>query len=74
MHVAARPLINPVWIFLFTGEIPGKWAFIGGSLVLAAVTVRGIVTATRGPGGWRHHLGATRRPYPLGAVTARRRD
>lgn len=49
MRVAGRPLINPVWVFLFTGEIPGKWAFIGGSLVLAAVTERGIVTAIQGP-------------------------
>lgn len=40
-----EPLINPVWVFLFTGEVPGPWAFIGGSLVLGAVTVRGIVTA-----------------------------
>ena len=40
-----EPLINPIWVFLATGEAPGMWAFIGGTLVLAAVTVRGLTTA-----------------------------
>jgi len=43
-----EPLINPMWVFLATGEAPGPWAFIGGALVLAAVTVRGMVTAYHG--------------------------
>jgi drug/metabolite transporter (DMT)-like permease len=38
-------LINPVWVFLVIGEAPGKWAFIGGTLVLTMVTVRGIASA-----------------------------
>lgn len=40
-----EPLINPMWVFLVIGEAPGMWAYIGGSLVLAAVTVRGVVLA-----------------------------
>ena len=40
-----EPLINPMWVFLATGEAPGMWSFLGGTLVLAAVTVRGMVTA-----------------------------
>lgn len=43
-----EPLINPMWVFLFTAEVPGKWAFIGGSLVLAAVTLRGFAVAYSG--------------------------
>jgi drug/metabolite transporter (DMT)-like permease len=43
-----EPLINPVWVFLFTGEMPGRWAFVGGTLVLAAVTLRGVATAYAG--------------------------
>ncbi len=46
-----EPMINPLWVFLFFGEMPGRWAFIGGSLVLAAVTVRGIATACKGRDG-----------------------
>ena len=45
---AIEPLINPVWVFLATGEAPGMWAFIGGIVVLTAVTVRGITTACAG--------------------------
>ena len=40
-----EPLINPMWVFLATGEAPGMWSLLGGTLVLAAVTVRGMVTA-----------------------------
>ena len=43
-----EPLINPMWVFLATGEAPGLWAAAGGILVLAAVTVRGLITAFRG--------------------------
>jgi len=43
-----EPLINPLWVFLATGEAPGMWAFIGGTLVLAAVTVRSLATAWAG--------------------------
>jgi drug/metabolite transporter (DMT)-like permease len=45
---SVEPLINPMWVFLATGEAPGQWAFIGGTLVLAAVMLRGITTAYRG--------------------------
>lgn len=34
-----EPLLNPVWVFLFDGERPGFFAFIGGVIVIAAVTV-----------------------------------
>lgn len=29
-----EPVLNPIWVFLFIGEIIGEWAFIGGSMVL----------------------------------------
>jgi len=45
---AIEPLINPIWVFLLIGEMPGMWAFVGGTLVLAAVTVRGLATAGAG--------------------------
>jgi drug/metabolite transporter (DMT)-like permease len=47
---AIEPLINPVWVFLATGEVPGGWACVGGALVLTAVTVRGLTTALAGRG------------------------
>lgn len=37
-----EPILNPVWVFLFVGEKPGKWSLIGGTVVLTAVTLRAV--------------------------------
>ena len=39
-----EPILNPIWVFLLLGETPGKWAFVGGFIVLAAVTGRCIIS------------------------------
>jgi drug/metabolite transporter (DMT)-like permease len=39
-----EPLLNPIWVFLLLGETPGWWAVVGGTIVLVAVTARGIFT------------------------------
>lgn len=36
-----EPLLNPVWVFLYSGEVPSYWAFLGGTLVITAIIVRG---------------------------------
>lgn len=36
---ALEPLCNPIWVYLFIGENPGYWALIGGSIVIASVTI-----------------------------------
>ncbi len=38
-----EPLLNPVWVFLLLGEKPGKWALVGGIIVIAAVTLRCLI-------------------------------
>jgi drug/metabolite transporter (DMT)-like permease len=35
-----EPILNPIWVLIFTGEKPGAWALLGGVVVLAAVTGR----------------------------------
>jgi drug/metabolite transporter (DMT)-like permease len=40
-----EPLLNPVWVFIFTGEMPGAMAILGGAIVVGAVTMRQIKTA-----------------------------
>ena len=40
-----EPLLNPLWVFLFLGEKPGRWALLGGILVLSSVTARCIIVA-----------------------------
>lgn len=35
-----EPILNPVWVFLILGEVPGKFALIGGLVVIGAITAR----------------------------------
>jgi DME family drug/metabolite transporter len=37
-----EPLLNPVWVFLFIGETPSKWAILGGAIIISAVIVHTI--------------------------------
>jgi drug/metabolite transporter (DMT)-like permease len=34
-----EPLLNPLWVFLTIGELPGIWSVVGGLIVLVSVTV-----------------------------------
>ncbi|HVI41726.1 MAG TPA: EamA family transporter, partial [Anaerovoracaceae bacterium] len=34
---AIEPLLNPVWVFLYIGEVPSLFALIGGAIVISAV-------------------------------------
>jgi drug/metabolite transporter (DMT)-like permease len=38
-----EPILNPVWVALGTGELPGGFALAGGLVVLSAVTARGLL-------------------------------
>lgn len=42
-----EPILNPVWVFLLLHEVPGKWALIGGVIVLLSVTLRCILTTIK---------------------------
>ncbi len=42
-----EPIFNPVWVALGYGELPGPWAVLGGLVVIAAVTLRGLLSALR---------------------------
>lgn len=46
---AIEPLLNPLWVFLSLGETPGGWALFGGTLVIAAITWRGLTAAKAMP-------------------------
>ena len=37
-----EPVLNPVWVFLFIGEEPERFALIGGLIVLAGVALNAI--------------------------------
>ena len=38
-----EPVLKPIWVFLFIGEAMGKWAFIGGILVIAGTLGRELI-------------------------------
>jgi len=38
-----EPLLNPVWVFLALGEIPGTWAMVGGAIILSAITFQAVI-------------------------------
>lgn len=38
-----EPLLNPVWVFLFVGETPSRWAIIGGAVIIATVVAHTII-------------------------------
>lgn len=40
-----EPILNPVWVFLINGEVPGPMALLGGAIVLLAAVVRGLAGA-----------------------------
>jgi drug/metabolite transporter (DMT)-like permease len=58
---ALEPILNPIWVFLWTGERPGRWALTGGCLVLAAITLWGI---SRTHAGHRAHVLLRRKINP----------
>jgi drug/metabolite transporter (DMT)-like permease len=41
--ISVEPVLNPILVFIFIGERPGKMALFGGGLVFGAVTVRSIL-------------------------------
>lgn len=42
-----EPILNPIWVFLILAERPGKWALIGGFIVLISVTLRSLIAIRR---------------------------
>jgi drug/metabolite transporter (DMT)-like permease len=35
-----EPILNPIWVFIGYGESPGSWAFIGGLIIITAISAR----------------------------------
>lgn len=37
-----EPILNPLWVWLVHGEKPGRWALVGGAIVLGAVATQAL--------------------------------
>jgi drug/metabolite transporter (DMT)-like permease len=46
---AVEPLLNPVWVLIFSGESPGLFAVFGGVVIISAVTLQCILQSRRAP-------------------------
>lgn len=44
-----EPALNPVWVWLLQGEIPGRWGIAGGALILTATALRSWTAARAAP-------------------------
>lgn len=44
-----EPVLNPVWVFLGTGEKPAAWAFLGAALIVGAVVARSVIEKPPAP-------------------------
>lgn len=44
---ALEPLLNPLWVAIFDGEMPGILALVGGVIVIAAVTTCCVIDAKK---------------------------
>jgi len=42
-----EPILNPIWVYIFTGERPGIYALIGGIIVIASVLLRSIYVSKK---------------------------
>lgn len=51
-----EPILNPIWVFLFIGELPGILSLIGGSIVLLTIAIYNVVKTNE---NYKIHGGVT---------------
>ena len=39
-----EPVLNPIWVFIGYGEVPSFYAIIGGIIIMAAITIRTLIS------------------------------
>lgn len=44
----SEAIMNPLWVYLFMGEVLGKWAFLGACVVLGAILLNLLMTRKQG--------------------------
>lgn len=42
-----EPILNPIWVFIFIGEKPGKFAILGGIIVISSILFRSIIASVK---------------------------
>jgi drug/metabolite transporter (DMT)-like permease len=49
MIPSIEPVLNPLWVWLLVWEVPSGWALLGGTIVVGAVTARGLTLVWHTP-------------------------
>ena len=44
-----EPVLNPIWVLLLIGEIPGPLSILGGTIILGSIVFRGLRTDASAP-------------------------
>lgn len=44
-----EPVLNPLWVFIFLGERPSRWALVGGTIIITAVVSHTLWSARKIP-------------------------
>ena len=52
-----EPVLNPIWVCLFMGEVPGIFSILGGMIVLLAITLRVVFISLRSRKNQTHSEG-----------------
>ncbi len=42
-----EPILNPIWVFVFLKETPGKWAILGGLVIISAILFHTFLTSKK---------------------------
>ena len=42
-----EPVLNPIWVFVFIGERPSKWAIVGGAIIIVSVICHMLIETKR---------------------------
>jgi len=56
-----EPTLSPLWAWLVASELPPIWTFVGGAVILGAIVIQALFSATRD----RTHARRRRRHHPV---------
>ena len=42
-----EPILNPIWVLIFIGEKPTKWALLGGTVVICSLIIHSRITMSQ---------------------------
>ena len=45
-----EPILNPLWVILLVGELPGPWSLVGGGIILTSLAARYVIPLLKRPG------------------------